>query len=89
MDDKVSGHDAEPPVGELFDPGNTASSAAPVSSADPRPLSHRERRIIVTSMMVPVFLGSVDQSILATSLPTIGRGAWRHAQSAVADHLVS
>jgi EmrB/QacA subfamily drug resistance transporter len=39
---------------------------------DSQPLSHRERRIIVTSMMVPVFIGSVDQSILATSLPTIG-----------------
>ena len=37
------------------------------------PLSHRERRIIVTSMMLPVFIGSVDQSILASSLPTIGR----------------
>jgi EmrB/QacA subfamily drug resistance transporter len=48
-----------------------AVSAAP--PADPAPLSHRERRIIVISMMVPVFVGSVDQSILATSLPTIGR----------------
>src|SRR6185437_2139944 len=27
----------------------------------------------VTSMMLPVFIGSVDQSILASSLPTIGR----------------
>jgi MFS family permease len=41
--------------------------------AEPAPLSHRERRIIVISMMLPVFLGSVDQSILATSLPSIGR----------------
>ena len=24
-------------------------------------------------MMLPVFLGSIDQSILATALPTIGR----------------
>jgi MFS family permease len=41
--------------------------------AEPAPLSHRERRIIVMSMMLPVFIGSVDQSILATALPTIGR----------------
>lgn len=44
-----------------------------VARAQPAPLTHREKIIIVTSMMVPVFLGSVDQSILATSLPTIGR----------------
>jgi MFS family permease len=37
------------------------------------PLGHREKTIIVIAMMLPVFLGSVDQSILATSLPTIGR----------------
>ena len=36
-------------------------------------LSHREKRLIVTCMMLPVFLGSVDQSILASALPTIGR----------------
>jgi MFS family permease len=44
-----------------------------VAPAEGAPLSHREKTIIVTCMMVPVFLGSVDQSILATSLPTIGR----------------
>lgn len=36
-------------------------------------LSHGEKRLIVIVMMLPVFIGSVDQSILATSLPTIGR----------------
>jgi MFS family permease len=41
--------------------------------ADPEPLSHQEKRLIVISMMLPVFIGSVDQSILASSLPTIGR----------------
>src|SRR5689334_3818779 len=48
------------------------ADAAP-AAATAEPLSHRERRIIVTSMMLPVFIGSVDQSILASSLPTIGR----------------
>src|SRR5580658_6405670 len=57
MDAKVSEHAAAP-----FAP-----------PAEPAPLGHRERRIIVISMMLPVFLGSVDQSILASSLPTIGR----------------
>src|SRR5580658_11323000 len=51
--------------------GVAASAAAP--SAGPKPLTHAERRIIAMGMMVPVFVGSVDQSILATSLPTIGR----------------
>src|SRR5436189_4098994 len=50
-----------------------ASSAAPVQPADPLTLSHREKRLIAISMMLPVFLGSVDQSVLASALPTIGR----------------
>jgi MFS family permease len=41
--------------------------------AEPKPLTHRERRLIVVTMMMPVFMGSIDQSILASSLPTIGR----------------
>ena len=36
-------------------------------------LTHRDKRLIVMCMMLPVFLGSVDQSILASALPTIGR----------------
>jgi len=47
--------------------------AALVAPAPPGPLGHSERRVIAISMMVPVFVGSIDQSILATSLPTIGR----------------
>src|SRR5580692_10825587 len=51
--------------------------AAPGTAAAVRreaePLTHRERRLIVISMMLPVFLGSIDQSILASALPTIGR----------------
>jgi len=40
---------------------------------DPHTLTHRDKRLIAMSMMLPVFLGSVDQSILASALPTIGR----------------
>src|SRR5580693_10282294 len=36
-------------------------------------LSHRETRLIVVGMLLPVFMGSLDQTILASALPTIGR----------------
>jgi MFS family permease len=58
-------------VSEGLQPISASASIAPV--AERVPLTHREKRIIAMSMMVPVFLGSVDQSIMATSLPTIGR----------------
>ena len=48
------------------------ASASPVR-ADPDQLTHQQKRLIVACMMVPVFLGSIDQSILASALPTIGR----------------
>jgi MFS family permease len=48
-----------------------AKASAPAAEAGS--LTHRERRIIVMAMMMPVFMGSIDQSILASSLPTIGR----------------
>src|SRR5271155_5249520 len=55
-------------------PGFAAPGArAAANRADAKPLTHREKRLIVISMMLPVFLGSVDQSILASALPTIGR----------------
>jgi MFS family permease len=47
--------------------------APDLAAAHAEPLSHQEKRLIVISMMLPVFLGSIDQSILATALPTIGR----------------
>ncbi len=50
-----------------------AVAAAPARDAEPKPLRHGEKRLIVISMMLPVFLGSIDQSILASALPTIGR----------------
>ena len=68
MDARVGGQTT--PAGQDTGSG-VAAPAAP--HADPEPLTHRERRIIVISMMLPVFLGSIDQSILATSLPSIGR----------------
>ncbi|HTZ02091.1 MAG TPA: MFS transporter [Xanthobacteraceae bacterium] len=49
------------------------AAAAATDAAAPKPLTHGEKRLIVMSMMLPVFLGSIDQSILASALPTIGR----------------
>jgi MFS family permease len=50
----------------------SATNSAVKPAATARELSHQERRLIVMTMMMPVFLGSIDQSILASSLPTIG-----------------
>jgi len=36
-------------------------------------LTHRETLLIVFGMQLPIFMGSLDQTILATALPTIGR----------------
>src|SRR5499427_2858113 len=44
-----------------------------LTTGDPQALSHRDKRLIAIGMMLPVFLGSVDQSVLASALPTIGR----------------
>ena len=55
------------------DSGGLAQAPDAAAHAEPRPLTHGEKRVIVMSMMLPVFLGSVDQSILASALPTIGR----------------
>jgi MFS family permease len=48
-----------------------AEPSAP--DVEPGPLTHQQRRIIVMTVMMPVFMGSIDQSILASALPTIGR----------------
>jgi EmrB/QacA subfamily drug resistance transporter len=53
---------------------DVGSFAAPAAArAEPQPLTHQQKRLIIISMMLPVFLGSIDQSILASALPTIGR----------------
>src|SRR6516164_9054844 len=39
----------------------------------PELLTHREARLIVLSVLLPTFMGSLDQTILANALPTIGR----------------
>src|SRR6478672_3666820 len=38
-----------------------------------RPLTHRDLRLFVIGSMLPVFIGAMDNTILASALPTIGR----------------
>src|SRR5664280_548152 len=45
----------------------------PQAPAPPRPLTHPEVRAIVLGIMLAMFLGALDQTIVATALPTIGR----------------
>jgi EmrB/QacA subfamily drug resistance transporter len=37
------------------------------------PLTHRQTMWIVAGVLLPVFMGSMDQSVVASALPTIGR----------------
>jgi EmrB/QacA subfamily drug resistance transporter len=39
----------------------------------PALLSHAETRLVIWGMLLPVFMASLDQTILASALPTIGR----------------
>src|SRR5450631_117621 len=49
-----------------------SKSHAP-AKPEPRPLTHPEVRAIVLGIMLAMFLGALDQTIVATALPTIGR----------------
>ncbi len=46
------------------------AQAQPIQTAA---LSHAETRIVIWGMLLPVFMASLDQTILASALPTIGR----------------
>ncbi len=64
--------------GAVLAASNAPMSVKPKKSrtrapAQPRPLSHPEARTIVLGIMLAMFLGALDQTIVATALPTIGR----------------
>ncbi|MDT3687387.1 MAG: MDR family MFS transporter [Pseudorhodoplanes sp.] len=66
---------AKPPKGpkkppSAKEPGRAAAKAGTRPAA---PLSHAEVRAIVIGIMLAMFLGALDQTIVATALPTIGR----------------
>src|SRR5919198_1556968 len=46
---------------------------ATVPRGEARVLTHEEARAIVLGVLLPVFLGSLDSTILASALPSIGR----------------
>src|SRR5215208_1224168 len=46
---------------------------ARVDHSEVRFLAHQEARLIVIGMLLPVFMSSLDNTILASALPTIGR----------------
>src|ERR1051326_6067115 len=48
-------------------------SPPPVPVSHPSPLAHAEIRTIVLGILLAMFLGALDQTIIATALPTIGR----------------
>ncbi len=50
-----------------------APKSKPHAPTELRPLSHPEIRAIVLGIMLAMFLGALDQTIVATALPTIGR----------------
>jgi MFS family permease len=39
----------------------------------PASLNHAETRLVIWGMLLPVFMASLDQTVLASALPTIGR----------------
>jgi len=43
------------------------------AAAETRALSHAEARTVVIGLMLTLFLGALDQTIVATALPTMGR----------------
>ena len=56
-----------------------------------KPLSHAEIRRIVFGIMLAMFLGALDQTIVATAMPTIGRnfGAIEHLSWIVTAYLLT
>ncbi len=49
-----------------------AKTKSAPASFEPAPLTHPEIRAIVFGIMLAMFLGALDQTIVATALPTIG-----------------
>jgi MFS family permease len=47
-------------------------TSPPASPSEHSPLAHAEIRTIVLGILLAMFLGALDQTIIATALPTIG-----------------
>src|ERR1700674_2365077 len=46
---------------------------APTGTSATRPPAHRDTRLVMVGVLLPLFMGSLDNTILASALPTIGR----------------
>jgi len=54
-------------------PAHKTPAHKPPAAKHPRQLSHPEIRTVMVGLMLAMFLGALDQTIVATALPTIGR----------------
>src|SRR5437868_6192965 len=54
-------------------PAKPPSKTKPAKAIKLRVLTHPEIRAVVLGIMLAMFLGALDQTIVATALPTIGR----------------
>ena len=54
-------------------PAKSAPTKSASARPEPRTLTHPEVRSIVLGIMLAMFIGALDQTIVATALPTIGR----------------
>jgi EmrB/QacA subfamily drug resistance transporter len=61
------------PVAKLKTKQPQRSAKAAAKADEPKPLSHPEVTAIIVGIMLAMFLGALDQTIVATALPTIGR----------------
>ncbi len=60
--------------GSAAQPGSKAAKEnKSLTSAEFKPLRHAEVRTVVIGLMLTMFLGALDQTIVATALPTMGR----------------
>src|SRR5262245_39738977 len=50
-----------------------AAAAMDAVTTEPRTLTHREARVVILGALLPVFMAALDNTILASVLPTIGR----------------
>jgi EmrB/QacA subfamily drug resistance transporter len=58
----------------------SSAKAAAAKADEPRMLTHPEIRAVMLGIMLAMFLGALDQTIVATALPTIGR-SFGHLES--------
>src|SRR5689334_7559684 len=72
-EDKAEPTTPDKPAVKSESKSRTGSLAKLASLPEPSPLTHPEIKTIVLGIMLAMFLGALDQTIVATALPTIGR----------------